>query len=166
MTIPSAQFNLTSVKSSSYVKGCKISQLYFSIELSPTAAFVGVAVVVGAAGTLGQTFAVVAYSAMVATHCAVVEGWPIAQGAVSVAVDTLILMLAGKGAVGTVANTRPLQEEVVLLTFWPGKESQPVTITRVCVCSLYQNKFGCFDLSSMMRITYVDHITPPRASGL
>lgn len=56
-----------------------------------------------------------------ATHRAVVEGWPVARGAVGVAVDALVLVLAGKEAVGTVIHACPLQEEVVLLTLWLGR---------------------------------------------
>lgn len=96
--------------------------------MSPTAAFVGAAVIEGAAGTLWQTFAVVAFGANVATHCAVVKGWPIARGAVSVTADTLVLLLAGKVAIGTVVNTCHPKEEVVLLTLWSrrtkGNQSQ------------------------------------------
>lgn len=55
-----------------------------------------------------------------ATHRAVVEGRPIARGAVGVAADALVLLLAGKVAVGTVIHARPLQEEVVQLTLWLG----------------------------------------------
>lgn len=75
----------------------------------------------GAVGTLGQTLAIVAYGLDVATHRAVVEGRPVARGAVGVAADALLLLLAGKEAFGTVVHARPLQEEVVLLTLWLGR---------------------------------------------
>lgn len=99
---------------------------------------------VSAVGTLRQTLSIVTDSFRVATHIAVIKARSVTRGAISMATHTLLLLLAGIAAIGTIIHTLTLMEEVVLSTLWEREEHFNLFILR----QPYNPHTGLFFLST------------------
>lgn len=99
----------------------------------PTSAFVDSLVIVSVGGTLGQTLSIVTDGFRVATHIAVIKVRSITRGTISMAMHTLLLLLAGKVAIRTIIHTLILMEEVVKVTLWE-RDKRRVRTAKQCCC--------------------------------
>lgn len=79
-------------------------------------AFIDGLIVVGAERTLRETFSVVANSLWVTTHTAVVKVRSVTGGTVSMAAQTLLLLITGEEAIRTIIHAASIMEEEELCT--------------------------------------------------